>query len=653
MVNPFPHLRRFFAAPVFPDDEDKTRTAAVLNTILWSSIGMDVLIIPVALADPSAMVIALASIAVFMVMQGGMLLLVRRGYVGVTGWSLALFIWLSFAGLALFTDGLRGISPVGFVIVILIAGLSLRGYGVLVMAALAVATQMGLLLIETAGMLPDPIIESSLMFRAVVPAIVFVLLGVGLFYFTRRLKGAMAETQGITEALLTSNAALETRTADLERRSTELQAAAEVSGMAIGLRDPESLLTQTADLIRSSFGFQHVAFFLLDAAHEHALLQAASADTDQATAAHGYRVKLGTEGVVARAIAAGQPRTVTGAARRGESLPAEIRFDVALPLKAGTQVVGALAVQVDEPDALGEQTVLVLQTMADQLATTLENARLLRTIQQTVRDLGASTSEILAATAQQAAGASEQATAVTQASTTIDEVRTIADQTAQRAQGVADVAQHTTEVSQTGQQALADTVAEVSTVKGKVETIATGILALSEQAQSIGQIITAVSDLASQSNMLALNAAVEAARAGEAGRGFAVVASEVRALAEQSRAATVQVEGILTEIQRGVNMAVMLTEEGMKGADVGVRIAGQADAAIRQLAESVQESAQAALQIAAAAGQQLTGMEQIGVAVHNVQQVASQALSGAQQSERAAEDLNELAGQLQQLVAQY
>jgi len=306
---------------------------------------------------------------------------------------------------------------------------------------------------------------------------------------------------------------------------------------------------------------------------------------------------------------------------------------------------------LEETDPSSDGPLLVLGRNLNETIASLQH--MTAQVREAAANISASSSEILAATTQQAAGASEQSAAIAQTSTTIDEVRTIADQTAQRAQGVADLAQRTADVSQAGQQALADTVAEVAIVKRKVETIATGILALSEQAQTIGQIITAVSDLASQSNMLALNASVEAARAGEAGKGFAVVASEVRALAEQSRAATVQVEELLTEIQRGVNTAVMLTEEGMKGTDAGVRIAGQADAAMRQLAQSVQESVQAAAQIAAAAGQQLTGMEQIGMAVQNIQQVAAQALGGAQQSERAAGDLNSLAGQLQQLVAQY
>lgn len=271
----------------------------------------------------------------------------------------------------------------------------------------------------------------------------------------------------------------------------------------------------------------------------------------------------------------------------------------------------------------------------------------------TAGELQGAAEAILAASTQQAAGAAEQSAAFSQATTTIDEVRAIADQTAQRAQGVAELSRRTADEAQAGRRAVDDTVSEMSTVRHKVEAIATGILALSEQAQAVGQIIASVGDIAAQSNMLALNAAVEAARAGEAGRGFAVVAGEVRALAEQSRAATAQVKEILTEIQRGVNTAVMLTEEGMKGADAGVRVAGQSGDTLRRLAEGAVESAQAALQIAAAAGQQVTGMEQIAQAMHSIQQVTTQTAVGTQQAKRAAEELQGLASRLRQVVARY
>jgi len=308
-------------------------------------------------------------------------------------------------------------------------------------------------------------------------------------------------------------------------------------------------------------------------------------------------------------------------------------------------------IEVDSNGRGLDDPLIVLGEGFNEMAGQLQE--MVRQMHEVAANLSSAASEILAATTQQASGATEQSAAIAQASTTIDEVRTIAEQTAGRAQGVADTAQRVADVADAGQEAVGETLVGMEEVTHKVETIAQSVLSLSEQAQAIGQVIATVNEIASQSNMLALNAAVEAARAGEAGRGFAVVASEVRALAEQSRVATEQVRQILTEIQRGVNAAVMATEEGIKGTQTGMRVAGQAGEAIRRLAEGVSESAQASLQIVAAVGQQLTGMEQIAMAMQNTHQVTGQTLASTQQSERAAAELNRLADDLQQVVSRY
>src|SRR3546814_17620841 len=93
----------------------------------------------------------------------------------------------------------------------------------------------------------------------------------------------------------------------------------------------------------------------------------------------------------------------------------------------------------------------------------------------------------------------------------------------------------------------------MGTVREQTGSIAESILALAEQAQAIGEIIATVSDIAEQTNLLALNAAIEASRAGEHGKGFTVVANEIKALADQSKKATVPVRQHLGENTRAAN----------------------------------------------------------------------------------------------------
>jgi methyl-accepting chemotaxis protein len=190
-------------------------------------------------------------------------------------------------------------------------------------------------------------------------------------------------------------------------------------------------------------------------------------------------------------------------------------------------------------------------------------------------------------------------------------------------------------------------------LKEQVRNIAETILALSEQTQQIGEIIASVNDISDQSHLLALNAAMEAARAGEAGRGFAVVAGEVRNLAEQSRQATAQISGILSEIQKSANTAVMVTEQGTKSAETGMSLAQTTGESIRVIREHTQQMATAAQQIAASSRQQLTGMDQITRAMENINQAAVQTQGGMQQAESATLKLNELAKQLAAILQQY
>ncbi len=273
-----------------------------------------------------------------------------------------------------------------------------------------------------------------------------------------------------------------------------------------------------------------------------------------------------------------------------------------------------------------------------------------RTVRDAVSRLTSAGSEILAVTSQQAAGVQEQAAAVTQTAATVDQVALTAAQSAERAKAVGETIQHSLEVGVEGRKVADESIAATGRVKEQVESTAENILLLAEQAQDIGEIITTVDEIAEQTNLLALNAAIEASRAGEFGKGFAVVAAEVKALAEQSKKATVQVRQILGEIQKATNKAVLSTEEVTKGVAAAITVTQQSRATIQTLTGALEEASQSASQIVASAGQQATGLSQINHAMKSIDEVSKQTLAAMRQSEQAAHNLNDLGATLTRLV---
>ncbi len=193
-------------------------------------------------------------------------------------------------------------------------------------------------------------------------------------------------------------------------------------------------------------------------------------------------------------------------------------------------------------------------------------------------------------------------------------------------------------------------------IQRHVASIAEQIVALSTQTLQIGEILASSSDLAEQSKLLALNASIEAAKAGEQGAGFAVVAAEIRSLSEQSKRATAQIRGILTQIHKAARLAVDVTERGSARADAGAAVVERAHQGVREVVSSAENSYGAAKQIGASAKQQRAGLADIGERVGAVTASAASVREQLRDGERALSELQRvvdvLEGSLQELQGQ-
>ncbi|WP_051357705.1 methyl-accepting chemotaxis protein [Leisingera caerulea] len=172
-----------------------------------------------------------------------------------------------------------------------------------------------------------------------------------------------------------------------------------------------------------------------------------------------------------------------------------------------------------------------------------------------------------------------------------------------------------------------------------VQSAVAAMTEIEESSKHISQIIGLIDDIAFQTNLLALNAGVEAARAGEAGKGFAVVASEVRALAQRSSDAAMEIKTLISESSKQVER--------------GVDLVGKAGEALTSIVERVSQIARLVSDIAEGASEQSTGLGEINTGVVQLDQVTQQNAAMVEQATAASHLLNSDAGKLGQIVDKF
>ncbi len=226
---------------------------------------------------------------------------------------------------------------------------------------------------------------------------------------------------------------------------------------------------------------------------------------------------------------------------------------------------------------------------------------------------------------------------------------TISDNCNLAAHNANEVRQLTTQSSQY----VSSATAGMQRVVMEVGECATAINALKEQAGQIGQIISTISNISEQTNLLALNAAIEAARAGEMGRGFAVVADEVRTLANRTATSSAEITDVINSIQQQTEQAYLMmqrnlktVESGMADSDNTKQILFKVEEAIDQLADMVQQVAEATSQLS----------HPLGHTTGKVSDISLQAQTGEQEAQEClqlASSLHQASQQQQQLLSQF
>ncbi|MFO7585394.1 MAG: response regulator, partial [Anaerolineales bacterium] len=170
----------------------------------------------------------------------------------------------------------------------------------------------------------------------------------------------------------------------LQRRATELGLINDISQKIAAVLELQNVFDLTAKLINQQFNYHHVAVFVLDIEQKRLVMKAKSGEFNHIFKP-GHSVVLG-EGVVGWVGKHGEKilaNNVEEEARYNNYYPEMLttRSELSLPIKIGARVVGVLDVQSPQPNAFSAGDLTVLETLADQVAIAMENARLYKTIQ--------------------------------------------------------------------------------------------------------------------------------------------------------------------------------------------------------------------------------------------------------------------------------
>jgi PAS domain S-box-containing protein len=177
----------------------------------------------------------------------------------------------------------------------------------------------------------------------------------------------------------------------LKRRNEYLSATAEIGRLVTSTLDMPTLFSRTVNLVREKFGFYHAGLFIIEETGFNALLQSATGEAGAEMLRQGHKLPVGSKSVVGQVAESGQSvivnDTQAGEVHRFNPLLPDTRAEAAIPLRIGMRTIGVLDIQSTEANAFSEEDIAVLQSLADQIAISIDNARSYELSMQAVKEM--------------------------------------------------------------------------------------------------------------------------------------------------------------------------------------------------------------------------------------------------------------------------
>lgn len=467
-----------------------------------------------------------------------------------------------------------------------------------------------------------------------VPLVLLVLVSVALVMMAVHLQGVTDSVKSAQDIVLASTS--------LESDTHQAQAAAR--GLLLnGGEDDRRALAES----RQSYDANRLILRqLVKDSSQLALMERLDGLRAQVVQRYEREIELLDSGHQAEAIAA----LKTG---QGSTLSNEIEVSTAQFVEAERKILEERT--AEQVNSLRLLVIIVVGATATAIIISLFSAvrvasSISETLSEAIGDMTTSTVQIAATVDEHEHSVTQQAAAVSETTSTVEELEASSSQSASQAESTSSSAKQALEVALEGGRLSEEVVDNMGEVQKKVGSVAEQILKLSEQAGQIGEIARVVGELAGETNMLALNAAVEAARAGEQGKGFAVVATEVRKLAAQSKKSAERTNGIVSEIQRSINSAVMVADEGNRAVGQAAQVTRKTVDAFEEIASVARDVAVSTQQVLLNSKQQAIALSQVTEAMKSLTAGSQQIAVGTKQTQIGVQKLNEVATGLKALV---
>jgi len=387
----------FFKPPVFPDNEQQTRSAYYINAVaLFSLLVVSILLIVRLIFSADIF----TPVNIIFIILDALLLLVfiieKSGLIYLAGYLHIFVLWSAATMLAINGNGTAGNQGVRYVVIIAFAGLILGYRAAIWLTVISIVSIFGVTFAETFGLIKQqvdaPFVTAAQVSLPLVLSAVFIYLSLtSLQSAIKKVKDEAQEIEKNNKELKDLHETLEARiqerknefikaNAENNRRAAQFQTAAQITQKIASERNLDTLLPVITEVISSQFGYYHVGIYLNDDIQEYTTLSAANSKEGKHMVEHEHKLTIGQAGIIEQVAKGGVfnivPDTEADETYVKSKELGETRSALAVPLRIGSEVIGVLDVQSKEVNAFDQIDIEALITLANQTTIAIQNARL-------------------------------------------------------------------------------------------------------------------------------------------------------------------------------------------------------------------------------------------------------------------------------------